>query len=228
MTFSTGKLDPTYFARLKEAIDECNVLGFGEAPDIWTERGLDELPITQWGPMVWSAPVLYEDECEVFVKLAAERAAEFEPNDQEEKAYQIDELVLDPKVEPYGATAEFLLYSRMSFIFQAMTGLVPGTVSSIQLARFRPETTPLTDWHVDLDSELSCVVSLAPERHEGGGTVLRPWGPAGDTLVIPPLPKGHALFFNGRYVHHKSLPVSSGERLLLVYWLMGKVVAPGQ
>lgn len=226
MTSSTERLDPAYFVRLRNAIDECGVLGFGEAPDIWAEKGLDDLPITQWGPMVWSAPVLYPEECEGFVDLARKMAAEFSPNEQEDKSYQIDEYVLDPS-SLTGSLAEYVLHTRLALVFQAMTGLVPGSISSIQLARFRPETTPLTDWHIDRESEMSCVVSLAPERHEGGGTVLRPWGPAGETLVVPPLPKGHALFFNGRYVHHKALPVVNGERLLLVYWLMGKDVAPG-
>jgi len=203
-----------YLKRVKDAIEQCSE--YEDAPRLWDELELGALPIVQWGPMIFSAPVLYEGECEIFLRRSLDM--EFSPNKQEGKDYQIDECVFSHEL--HGICA-FIMEKRIAPLFQLMTGQVPEIISSIQLARYTPESTAKTGWHVDRDSELSCIISLGPERHVGGGTLLRPYGPAGETLYVPPLPKGHGLFFNGRFVHHRGAEVLSGERLLLVYWLMG-------
>jgi hypothetical protein len=210
-----------YIGDIVQAIADCEHLGFDHAPDIWRGYDLWKHPITHRGPMIFSAPVLHEDECDILVRHAEEHGDLFTPNEEEGKAYQIDELVLGLGDRELYNQLVFILQSRVTPLFRLMTGHKPSYASSIQLARYTPESTNKTDWHIDEQSELSCIVSLAPERHVGGGTYLRPYGPAGKTIFVPPLQKGHALFFNGRYVYHKGAEVSEGERLLLVYWTMG-------
>jgi len=39
--------------------------------------------------------------------------------------------------------------------------------------------------------------------------------------VVYPLPSGHALFFPSFSHMHRGLPVKSGDRYLLVFWLLG-------
>lgn len=219
MASSIGRLD--YIGKVKSAIDLVEGLGLEEAPDVFERLLSNWMPITTWGPMVWSAPVLHNEECDQLVEFAKNNKQLFTPNAQEGKDYRIDELVLINRDKLLHERTSFLAWHRLAPLFQLMMGRRPERTSSIQLARFTPESTAQTDWHVDEESEMTCVISLAPENHEGGGTRLRPHGPGRGGIYVPPLPKGHGLFFNGRMVYHKAEPVYSGERLLLVYWMMG-------
>lgn len=211
-----------YLSKVKEAIQECGGRGFEDAPEIWEEYGLAHIQgLKCWGPMVWSAPVLSGAECEQLIQFALRHCDDFRPNEQEEKNYQIDELIVqdfDPHLYDH---LGFIGADRVSTLHTLFTGHMPKTLSSVQLARFTKESTNKTDWHVDRDSELTCVVSLDPHAFKGGGTCLRPYGPCQAEVFVPPLPQGHGLFFNGRYIFHKAEPVTSGERLVLVYWMMG-------
>lgn len=211
-----------YAGRMKCAIMDCNEKGYEKAPLIWKLHSLDDIPIKKHGPMIFSAPVLDEQECETLISYAEFFKDQFQVNQEEERAYQVEELVL--AYHDKGTFVELMriMEERIEPLFQMMTGHTPGRVSSIQLARYKPSATAKSDWHVDEQSDLTCVVSLGPEHHTGGGTYLRPYGPAGETVFVEALPKGHALFFNGRHVHHRGAEVRHGVRTLLVFWMMQK------
>jgi len=210
-----------FMPRMQAAIAQCNAEGYDRASIIWNENRLDDIPIHLWGPMIFSAPVMDHYECDDLLAYADTNRGAFEVNPEEETPYQVEELVLRYKAPALFPKFINMLDQRITPLFQIMTGHTPGKASSIQLARYTTDATAQSDWHVDEQSELSCVVSLAPDRHSGGGTYLRPYGPAGQTIFVPALPKGHALFFNGRFVHHRGAEVRAGERMLLVFWLMG-------
>jgi len=211
-----------YLSAMQGAIAQCNAEGYDRASIIWNTHNLDLLPIKTYGPMIFSAPVLDEFECQNILGYIDCHRDLFKVNPEEEAAYQVEELVLRYNVPAMFAQMLGIMDERITPLFQVMTGHTPGKASSIQLARYTPHATAQSDWHVDEQSDLSCVVSLGPERHTGGGTYLRPYGPAGNTIFVPALPKGHALFFNGRFVHHRGAEVREGERNLLVFWLMQK------
>lgn len=178
----------------------------------------DHAELVRNGPLQYhggffTCPVLSAEGCAYFLELADKE--EFKPNELEEPAYQIPELVFGG-VHKLAAMelAEEILWP----LFHIMYGTAPNHFSSIQLARYRQGVG--TGWHHDTDSEASAVISLAPGRHTGGGTALRPAGALAPAVVLPPLPQGHALLFNGRTTLHRGLPTTTGERNLLVYWMM--------
>lgn len=213
-------MDLTYFSIVNRAVDEIEVRGVEHAPQIFHQFNIKDLPITHYGPMIFSAPVLHEDECDYLSKFAHEFRDKFSTNPAEENDYRIDELMLEVHSEDLYDQCSFLCFHRINPLFRLIMGHEPKIVSSIQLARYTPKTTKKTDYHTDDESELTCLVSLAPDRFKGGNTHFRPWGINSTEVVVPPLPKGHGLFFNGRGVHHKGGEVSEGEKLILVYWLM--------
>lgn len=153
-----------------------------------------------------------------FLQYADDNASLFVPNETEGKAYQIPEIVLSTHHEPMRLASKIgkqILWP----IFHLMYGSPPDYFSSIQLARYSDPENLGTGWHCDESSEASCVVSLSPERHTGGGTMLMPYGVFGEPYILPSLPKGDALMFNGRTTLHRGLEVVNGERNLLVYWM---------
>lgn len=153
---------------------------------------------------------------------AADRMADyFNPNDEEGLAYQIPEVVLNHHA---GTLEEYLLSGEIAQqvlwpLFHLMYGNAPNYISSLQLARYSYPTNKGTGWHCDTDSEATCVVSLAPERHVGGGTMIMPRGVFSSPIKLHPLPKGHAVLFDGRRTLHRGLELEGGERNLLVYWM---------
>ena len=56
-------------------------------------------------------------------------------------------------------------------------------------------------------------VRINTGKYKGGGTAFHNYG------EVPPLPTGHALMFPSFNNLHKGLPVESGDRYLLVFWL---------
>lgn len=159
-----------------------------------------------------------------FLAASDRMADKFKPNDDEGLDYQIPEIVLYeyPELLDELSLASNIGSAILWPLFHLMYGERPNHYSSIQLARYSGGGTRGTGWHNDSESEATCVVSLAPERHTGGGTAIRPRGALAPAVLLPPLPKGHALLFNGRCTLHKGAALESGERNLLVYWMTNK------
>lgn len=168
---------------------------------------------TSAGP-VYRIPLLEDSVCDLIVERA--KGYNFTPNLEEEAPYRIDEAVLidiDPQMH---ALCMEILQGIGVWAAVCYQRGVKG-ISSIQVARYSVGRTDNTGWHHDEDSDLSVVVSLNPGDFEGGGTAVR--ARADRSEVIPPLPKGHAIMFPGKLVQHRGLPVTKGERYLLVFWL---------
>ena len=67
-------------------------------------------------------------------------------------------------------------------------------------------------WHHDHSADITMVVPLNTGEYDGGGTEF--W-----KKDSKPLPIGTALFFPSFHNLHRGLPVTSGDRYLLVFWL---------
>jgi predicted 2-oxoglutarate/Fe(II)-dependent dioxygenase YbiX len=87
---------------------------------------------------------------------------------------------------------------------------------SIQIANYNLKDKQQGSWHHDETADISVVVPLNTGKYEGGGTEFHNHG------VLNPLPTGHALIFPSFTHLHKGLPVGSGDRYLLVFWLTNK------
>lgn len=210
-----GQLD--YIDRLKIIVEDSLNIGIEYAPEIfWKHLEGVDVPVYKWAHGVISAPVLTYAETRYFLEFAKAAKESFEPNLAEESPYQIPELVL---VGPAKEVADTILQERLVPIFQVFFGVTPDEIVSAQLAWYTPDGVRGTDWHLDSDSDMTCVISLDPSMYTGGGTSIRPYGPCDESVDVPPVPAGSGLFFNGKYNFHKGLPVTSGDRILLVYWL---------
>lgn len=165
--------------------------------------------------------LLTREGAEYFLDAADRHAALFTPNQDEGAEYQVPEIVLShvPELREADELAREIARRVLWPIFHCIYGNPPNTFSSVQLARYAAPSNLGTGWHADTDSEATCVVSLAPDRHVGGGTLLRPRGAFGPAVRLQPLPKGTALLFNGRTTLHRGVELESGERNLLVYWM---------
>ena len=207
-----------YIKKLKLVVDETIEVGLDRAASIfWKHLGEGtELPVHKHSYGVLSAPVLTDEEAQYFKSVALLTKEQFQPNEDEEAAYQIPELILSGR--PL-IVANQILQERLLPIFHVFFGVSPAKIVSAQLAWYTPDGVQGTCWHTDEDSDMTCVISLDPSMFTGGGTAIRPYGPCDVDVVVPPVPKGHGLFFNGKYMFHKGLPVLTGDRILLVYWL---------
>lgn len=173
---------------------------------------------------MYTMELLTKDGADYFLEAADKHAQLFEGNKDEKAAYQIPEIVLShhPELTEQDILAKQIGMEILWPLFGLMYGSYPNHFSSVQLARYCAPSNTGTGWHSDTESEASCVVSLAPERHVGGGTELLPYGAFGHRFYFPPLPKGHALLFNGRTTLHRGMEITEGQRNLLVYWMAQK------
>lgn len=203
-----------FLPRIEEFLAMVDIRGIEHAHDLWLDFGMKDGPL-QYHDGYWTCSVLSPDACNFYLEYADKCPDLFRPNEAEEPAYQIPEIVL-----PTGLSKISKVFAEEALwpLFHLMVGTPPNHFSSIQLARYKQGVG--TGWHHDKDSEFTAVVSLAPERHKGGGTALLPAGVALAPVVLPPLPKGSALLFNGRSTLHRGLPTATGERNLLVFWMM--------
>lgn len=170
--------------------------------------------IVEHCPGVYSFPFISNSMCRRLLRKA--NAYEYEVNDCEDSPYQMPEVVLSEK--------DVVLYEKMLALFMSnipdITNVLYARktieINSVQLARYSPNTISTGNWHHDEDSDITLVVSLS-NSHEGGGTMIHPYG-IGDVVVVPQLPAGHALLFRGKHYLHKGMPVTKGERNILVFW----------
>lgn len=203
-----------FLPRIKEYLADVELHGIDMAHQLWIECGMDKGPL-QVHEGFFTCPVLSPDACDFYLNYGDRQPDLFQANDEEEEAYQIPEIVLPSTLHKISAE---LAREALWPLFHLMYGSPPNHFSSIQLARYKAGVG--TGWHHDKESEATCVISLAPERHTGGGTAILPAGACAPAVILHPLPKGSALLFNGRTTLHRGLPTTKGERNLLVFWMM--------
>lgn len=163
-----------------------------------------------------SVPLLHPDVCDLIIEEINRSGLEWVPNDDEDEDYQIPEIILKHRMIELHESLQKFADSTLFRIMKLLWGRKPTNVRSIQLAKYTPEGTRMSGWHHDEDSNMTAVVNLAPELYTGGGTDVR----TGLLTYehVPPVPKGHALIFNGHQTLHRGAPVESGERNILVFW----------
>ena len=164
-----------------------------------------------------SAPILHPDICDELIQYIAEHEDQFKANDEEETEYQIPELVLSSTNPALFKSLLTFAKNSLFLLYNLYWGKHPHTVESIQLAKYTASGIKKTEWHHDANSNMTAVINLAPELYTGGGTDIR-------TSIlryehIKPVPKGHALIFNGNSLLHRGAKMESGDRNLLVFWI---------
>lgn len=201
------------------------LVGSGNSPEVFNDMTELERAAIRWltscrrASGVYAVPLLRHEFCDHLVKVAGELGDKvgFTPNEDEDEAYQIPELVLEQVCPPLYDAFVGIKETVLDHLNRLLFGFACTNLSSAQFARYSPENTARGNWHLDGNSDLTAVVSLQPERFEGGGTSLRT--ELADVVHVPKLCKGTALMFRGASTMHQGEPVTEGVRDLLVLWM---------
>ena len=171
---------------------------------------------------VYKVPLFRRQFCKMLVEEIElmKKEIPFEPNDQEDELRQIPEIVLREHVPELYRSMWFVVQNVLNPIFWALYQRNCSDIASIQIANYNIKDKQQGAWHHDQSSDISVVVPLNTGSYEGGGTEFHNHG------VLNPLPTGHALIFPSFTNLHRGLPVQSGDRYLLVFWLYdhGRIV----
>lgn len=157
-------------------------------------RNLDGGAVHGWSGTVHRLPFLSVERCAEILRSGTA----YSVNPDEDPAYQIPECILP------GFDGSFI----DDWTILAYQGVFRG---HWQLARYENGET---QFHHDMDSELTVVINMTPAA--SGGTGIRT--AVHRVTQIGPLPVGHGIMFPGRLVHHRGLRCY-GQRNLLVGWL---------
>ena len=169
-------------------------------------------------PEVYKIPLFRRQFCKLLIKEIDSMKKEigFKGNSDEDKLRQIPEIVLKEHCPELYRNMWFVTQTVLNPIFMAIWQRSCGDPASIQIANYNLKDKKQGAGHHDESADISVVVPLNTGDYEGGGTEFHNHG------AIKPLPTGHALIFPSFTHLHKGLPVGSGDRYLLVFWLCNK------
>ena len=160
---------------------------------------------------IYTIPFLTESFCESVINEAKQIG--FKKNTKETKAKQILECNFNSTKMPYAAfLLEDLVGKYMNNIFWELWRRNINS-GQVQVANYNPNKVIKGSWHHDHSADITMVVPLNTGEYDGGGTEFWKKG------IVKPLPIGTALFFPSFHNLHRGLPVTSGDRYLLVFWL---------
>ena len=161
--------------------------------------------------MVYSLPFLDKDFCAELLKeiKCIEKKYSYKGNKNEHISVRSPELTL---VDKCPELSEHLLNRVCSFgnLFFIKCFDTPVTGGSVHVTKYDSKWNGIQ--HTDL-CDLSVIVSLNENEFVGGGTKFK-------NGVIKPLPVGSALVFPSYITPHQGLPIETGNRYLLVFWLI--------
>ena len=166
------------------------------------------------GEEIYSVPFLSEAYCKLLLDEVRDNPS-FQPNPDEDELRQIPEIIMDRHL-PSAYTA---LASVVDRVIRPLIWELWGTLTNythIQIANYNLRDKRQGAWHHDQSADITIVVPLNTGNYSGGGTEF--WGRG----IVDPLPTGHALIFPSLTHMHRGLPVSSGDRFLLVFWLKAR------
>lgn len=191
----------------------------------WPELDTEQLQAVLWlsgyaieGTRAFGLPFLSPEYCDKLVVEANEMRDVFgyHVNESEQEPYQIPELVVQQYCGNLATCLNILFERVMTAVCRVAYGITPAQTTSIQFAKYEPHGVDHGNWHTDIDSDITAVVSLQPEAFTGGGTDIRTRQM--HHVTVDPLAKGHALLFHGKTTVHRGRAVKSGTRDLLVFW----------
>ena len=137
----------------------------------------------------------------------------FEANSAEDALRQIPEFTLEDNAPELYESIMAIVKGVLNPVFLSLWNRqVDG--GHIQIANYNPREKKAGAWHHDHSADITVVVPLNTGDYTGGGTEFYGKG------VVPPLPSGHALIFPSFTHLHRGLLVESGDRYLLVFWLI--------
>jgi hypothetical protein len=159
---------------------------------------------------VFTVPFLTKKYCELL--LDEVRSMEFIPNSEEDELRQIPEIVLHERMPKIYKALREAVEQVLNPVFFELWQIHIHNIH-IQVANYNPRDKRAGAWHHDRSADITVVVPLNTGEYSGGGTEFHGRG------VVDPLPTGSALIFPSLTHLHRGLPVTEGDRYLLVFWL---------
>ena len=174
--------------------------------------------VTEVHKGIYKTKLFSKDYCSYLVDKI--KAFEFETNSEEDMYYQIPEVVIKFNDSETYLELEQLFTDYISKYMEALRFKKHFEINSIQFARYSASSEiSKGNWHYDSDSDSTVVVYLNDD-YSGGGTIFKPQGTA-DEVAVDKFEVGDSIFFNGKTMPHKGLPVTEGDRYILVFWCNG-------
>ena len=164
---------------------------------------------------VYTIPLFSKTFCQLLIdELESMQAHEsFKPNDLEDELRQIPEIIISKYSEQLNNALLHIVNTILNPIFINIWNR-HVTAGNIQIANYNIKEKVKGAWHHDASADISVVVPLNTGEYIGGGTEFFNRG------VVKPLPIGNALIFPSFTHMHRGLPVETGDRYLLVFWLV--------
>jgi len=164
---------------------------------------------------VYTTPLFSKNFCNLLVDELKnmEKIINFKPNKNEDILRQIPEIVIGKHCPQLNNSLMHIVDTILNPIFLYIWNR-NVTAGNIQIANYNIKDKNQGAWHHDKSADISVVVPLNTGDYEGGGTEFFNRG------IVEPLPNGNALMFPSFTHMHKGLPVQSGDRYLLVFWLV--------
>ena len=206
-------IEPDTLERTKASLG--NIITFYE--ELGT-KDLEETPldaiIKEPVPDVYTLPLFSKKFCQVLLDEVKhmEQTIDFRPNPQEDVLRQIPEIVFNEHCPELFDSLMTVVENVVNPIFLNIWNR-HVTTGNIQIANYNLKDKKQGAWHHDASADISMVVPLNTGDYEGGGTEFFKRG------TIYPLPIGNAMLFPSFTHMHRGLPVQSGDRYLLVFWL---------
>ena len=206
-------IEPDTLERTKASLG--NIITFYE--ELGT-KDLEETPldaiIKEPVPDVYTLPLFSKKFCQVLLDEVKymEQTIDFRPNPQEDVLRQIPEIVFNEHCPELFDSLMTVVENVVNPIFLNIWNR-HVTTGNIQIANYNLKDKKQGAWHHDASADISMVVPLNTGEYEGGGTEFFKRG------TIYPLPIGNAMLFPSFTHMHRGLPVQSGDRYLLVFWL---------
>lgn len=144
----------------------------------------------------------------------------FTVNEGEDEYYQIPEVVIKYSNSDLFLELEYAFNNYIAKYLQTIRFKKEFNINSIQFAKYSA-TGEISkgNWHYDEDSDSTVVIYLNDD-YEGGGTQFKT--DADDNIItVDKFEVGDSIFFNGKVVPHRGLPVTKGDRYILVFWCSG-------
>ena len=168
--------------------------------------------------VAYVANMLNKEYCSSLVDKLKEH--EFTVNDEEDEHYQIPEVVIKYSDSDLFLELEYAFNNYIAKYLQTIRFKKEFNINSIQFAKYSA-TGDISkgNWHYDEDSDSTVVIYLNDD-YEGGGTQFKTEADDG-IVTVDKFEVGDSVFFNGRVVPHRGLPVTKGDRYILVFWCSG-------
>jgi len=212
---SDWMIDQTTLAVIKDS--ESEIIKFHEGDGTQELKIPLQEYIKEELPDVYSVPLFTEKFCDMMLDEIKnmEQYLGFSENSDEDELRQIPEITLQDNVPQLSSNLHSVVLNHMNPLFTAVWQRYSLKINSIQLANYNLAKREQGEWHHDASADISVVVPLNTGDYKGGGTEFHGKG------VVPPLPRGHALFFPSFTHMHRGLKVDKGDRYLLVFCLLG-------